>query len=66
MNEPRVEVDENACCSYGNCVDVAPGTFTLPSGSTTVQLTGSSAPDDDIAAAVRDCPTQALHLASTP
>ncbi len=65
MTSPHVSVDDSACCGYGNCVDVAPAVFALEPGMTVVSVIEPNVRDSEVGAvetAVRDCPTQALHM----
>jgi ferredoxin len=60
----RVTVDREACIGAQNCLFWAPGVFEIDDeGLAVVVGDVTSVPRDQLVAAVRECPTQAIHLA---
>ena len=61
----RVEVDDQACAAFGNCVLVAPGVFELDE---TRQVSAVVVPDPtgtmaaSAEAAARECPVNAITI----
>ncbi len=54
----RVEVDENACAAHGDCVDIAPGVFSL---NDTAHVIGEGEPEV-IMEAAEACPSVAISV----
>jgi ferredoxin len=53
-----VEIDEGACASHGDCVDLAPDVFALEDVARVV----GSAPDDVLLVAAEGCPSAAIRV----
>ena len=65
----RVEVDEDLCCAYGTCVDLAPDLFTLEGESDAAEPKMNPVPEQAVAAAeaaALECPTRALRVIREP
>jgi ferredoxin len=59
----RVTVDREACIGAQNCLFWAPGVFEIDDeGLAVVVGDVTNVPRDQLVAAVRECPTQAIHL----
>ena len=61
----RIVIDADRCSGHGRCYDLAPHLFAPDDdGHATLVSDGAVAPEDDAAAAaaVRNCPEQALSL----
>ena len=53
-----VEIDEGACASHGDCVDLAPDVFALDDVAHVV----GSAPDEVLLVAAEGCPSAAIRI----
>ncbi|MGW1976584.1 ferredoxin [Streptomyces sp. NPDC001889] len=63
--QTHVAVDPGRCRAYGLCVTIHPDVFSVPAGSSTVQLLREAvdAPDlEDVEEAARACPARAITL----
>ena len=58
----HVEIDRDACIGSGNCVYEAPGAFDLGDDSIAVVAEVAAAPDEQILAAARKCPSRAITV----
>ncbi|MFG1923127.1 ferredoxin [Cryptosporangium sp. NPDC048952] len=59
----RVDIDENLCNSYGNCVVAAPEIFDLDDETNiAVVQPGHPADDEALREAAADCPARAITL----
>jgi len=57
-----VQIDRDLCMGSGNCVYAAPGVFELDDDSVAFVVDPAAAPEDDIVAAARNCPTHAITV----
>jgi ferredoxin len=58
-----VTVDRDACIGAQNCLHFAPGVFEIDDeGLAVVVGDVPSVPREQLVAAARECPTQAIHL----
>jgi len=58
----EVEIDRDVCMGSGNCLYTAPGAFDLDDDSIAFVVDSSGAPEDQIIAAARGCPTHAITV----
>ena len=56
-----IEVDEQACNGYGNCVITAPAVFDLDPDTNMAIVLESPTDDDAVLEAVADCPVYAIR-----
>lgn len=56
-----VEVDEQLCNGYGNCVIAAPAVFDLDPATDLAVVLESPTADDDVLEAVAECPVHAIR-----
>lgn len=52
------QIDESACASHGDCVDIAPEVFALEDVAEVI----GSGPDDLLLAAAEACPSTAIRI----
>jgi ferredoxin len=57
-----VRIDRDACIGSGNCVYEAPGAFDLDDDSVAVVVDPSAAPEEQVLAAARKCPSRAIEV----
>ena len=58
----EVEIDRDVCIGSGNCVYEAPGVFDLDDDSVAFVVDPAGAPEDEVIAAARKCPTGAITV----
>jgi ferredoxin len=58
----EVEVDRDVCMGSGNCVYEAPGVFNLDEDSISFVVEPTAAPEDQVLAAAKKCPTHAITI----
>jgi ferredoxin len=57
-----VEIDRDRCMGSGHCVFGAPGAFDLDDDQVAFVLDPAGAPEDQVVAAARTCPTRAITV----
>ena len=60
--ELHVAVDREVCMGSGNCVYEAPGVYDLDGDGVALVLDAAGSPEENILAAARKCPTQAITV----
>lgn len=58
-----VEVDDDVCNGYGNCVIAAPAVFDLDPDTNLAVVLENPTADDAVLEAVADCPVRAIRTA---
>jgi ferredoxin len=58
----EIDIDRDACMGSGNCVSAAPGVFELDDDSIARVVDPEASPEDAVATAARQCPTQAITV----
>jgi ferredoxin len=58
----EVEIDRDVCMGSGNCVYEAPGAFDLDDDTIAFVVDPSGAPEENVIAAARKCPTHAISV----
>jgi len=58
----EVEIDRDVCMGSGNCVYEAPGVFDLDDDSVAMVVDPAGAAEDQVIAAARKCPTNAITV----
>ncbi len=58
----EVEIDRDVCMGSGNCVYEAPGAFDLDDDSVAMVVDPAGAPEEQVVAAARKCPTHAITV----
>lgn len=58
----EIEIDRDVCMGSGNCLYEAPGAFGLDDDSIAVVLDPAGAPEEQVLAAARKCPTRAITV----
>jgi ferredoxin len=58
----EVEIDRDACMGSGNCVYEAAGVFDLDDDGISTVVDSTAAPEEQIIAAARKCPTKAISV----
>ena len=61
----EVEIDRDVCMGSGNCVYEAPGVFDLDDESVAMVVDPAGAAEDQVIAAARKCPTNAIPSDAT-
>ena len=57
-----VGIDRDLCMGSGNCTYEAPGVFDLDGDSVAFVVDPAAAPEEQIVAAARNCPTHAITV----
>jgi ferredoxin len=57
-----VDIDRDVCMGSGNCVFKARGAFALDDDGIATVVDATGAPEDDVIAAARQCPTGAITV----
>lgn len=58
----EVDIDRDVCMGSGNCVYEAPGAFDLDDDSIATVVDPGAAPEEQVLAAARKCPTRAITI----
>ena len=58
----EVEIDRDTCMGSGNCVYEAAGAFDLDDDGISTVVAVAAAPEEQIIAAARKCPTKAISV----
>jgi ferredoxin len=58
----EVDIDRDVCMGSGNCTYEAPGAFALDAESIAVVVDPGAAPEEQVLAAARKCPTRAITV----
>ena len=58
----EVEIDREVCMGSGNCMYEAAGAFNLDDDSVAFVVDPAGAPEDNVIAAARKCPTHAITV----
>jgi ferredoxin len=58
----EVEIDREVCMGSGNCLYEAAGAFSLDDDSVAFEVDPAGAPEDEVIAAARKCPTHAITV----
>ena len=62
MTSIDIEIDRDVCMGSGNCVYEAPGVFDLDDDQVAFVVDPGAAPEDNVVAAARKCPTRAITI----
>ena len=57
-----MRIDRDVCMGSGNCVFAAPGAFDLDDDSIGFVVDSAGAPEDEVIAIARRCPTRAIAV----
>jgi len=64
---PRLTVDDDRCCGYGNCAELLPQVFRLRDSDGLAEVASEPGGDSpELQAVIRDCPAEAIFWHDEP